>query len=498
MTDWRREELTDGERLGIATRERIDPELVDWSVLGEYDRCEIKRRRIGEMLSAGDEEARPMLQEEKESLDARLEELAKDDDGGESDWFDEIRELVAEDDPGRRAAMAERNEVLKRALEIVEGMKGRRGRKRKGTFEEAVARKRAYQIAYREAKRNGTWIPKKELGKGGRVVCLDGGEAARKAHEAALAAKRWEMARREAEAAEAARRAAEAERRRKEAEEACARTRGEIAEREGAAEDRRLAERELKRQAAVRKGMGKPAQSAEQDEADLEELTAIFRERRHILEEAERVAAPFFEEERAVRRAKVEALKALPEYQEYLREKEAKKKEVFEKYGFQVGKQYKRKTPQREAGRLEYQRFTEAWARKFHRERITVYNREYRRRKRAEALAEAQKLWTTEEWARWNENQRRKVMGEGTKAGFVKSVVAFLAQTGSLTEDEILARLFDAGGVEFLERGFASLGSDKARGNMVAAAARAVAFYIDPDGSVMFTPDTGRQKKKSS
>ena len=147
MTDWRREDLTDGERLGIATRERIDPELVDWSVLGEYDRCEIKRRRIGKMLSEADEEARPILQEEKESLDARLEELAKDDDGGESDWFDEIRELVAEDDPRRRAAMADRNEVLKRALDIVEEMKGRRGRKRKGTSEEAVARKRAYQIA---------------------------------------------------------------------------------------------------------------------------------------------------------------------------------------------------------------------------------------------------------------------------------------------------------------------------------------------------------------
>lgn len=494
MTDWRSEELTDEERLAIATRERIDPELVDWSVLGEYDHCEIKRNRIGAMLPEVEAETRPGLREEMKRLDARLEELAKDDNGGESDWFDEIRELVAEDDPGRRAAMAERNEVLKRALAIVEGMKGCPGRKSKGTPEEIAARKRAYQLAYREARKNGTWIPKKELGKGARVVCLDGSTEAQKAQGAALAAKRAEMERRETEAAEAAQRTAEADALRLDE----ARLKAEIAEREGEAEDRRLAMRELKRQAAVRKGMGKSAQSAEQDEADLEELTAVFRERRHVLAEAERIAAPFFAEEQAARRAKADAIKALPEYQVYLQEKEAKKKEVFEKYGYQVGKQYKRKTPQREAGRLEYQRFMESWARRFHREKITVYNREYRRRRRAEALEEAQKVWTAEEWSAWREKQRRKLMGSGTKAGFVKSVVAFLAQTGSLTEDEILARLFDAGGVDFIERGFVSLGRDKAKGNMIAAAARAVAFFIDPDGSVMFTPDTGRQKRKES
>ena len=496
MTDWRREELTDEERLAIAKRERIDPELVDWSVLGEYDRCEIKRRRIGEILLEVDAQTRLELLEGKDRLIARLEEIVKSGDGGESDWFDEIRELVAEDDPQRRAAMAEQSEILKRALAIVEGMTGRRGSRAKYTPEEAAARKKAYMKVYQQARKNGTWIPKKELGKGGRVVCMNPDEAAQKAHHAAMEVLRGDRTREAAEAAEAALRAAETKRLEEEAE--AARLRAEIEERAGEAEDRRLAARELCRQAAVRKGMGKPAQSAEQDESDLEELTAVFRERRHVLAEAERVAAPFFAEEQAARRAKAEAIKALPEYQVYLQEKEAKKKEVFEKYGFQVGKQYKRKTPQREAGRLEYQRFMESWARRFHREKITVYNREYRRRKRAEALAEAQKLWTAEEWAEYNEKQRRKVMGEGTRAGFVKAVVAFLSQTGSLTEDEILARLFDAGGVEFLERGFVSLGGDKARGCMIAAAARAVAFYIDPEGSVMFTPDTGRHKKRSS
>lgn len=495
MTDWRKEELTEAERLEIATRERIDPELVDWSVIGEYDRCEIKWRRIGAILFEVDAETRLGLLEEKEKLNARLEEIVKTGDGGESDWFDEIRELVTEDDPQRRAAMAEQSEILKRALAIVEGMKGRPGRKRMGTSEEIAARKRAYQFAYREARKNGTWIPKKELGKGARVVCLEAGEAAQKAHLAALEAVREEQARLAAEAAEAARRAAEAKRLEEEAE--AARLRAEIAEREGAAEDRRLAERELKRQAAVRRGMGKPPQSAEADAADLEELTAIFRERRHILEEAERVAAPFFAEERAVQRAKVEALKSLPEYQVYLQEKEAKKKELLEKYGFQVGKQYKRTTPQREAARLEYQRFREGWMRKFHREQLTNYNREYRRRKRAEALAEKQKVWTAEEWAAWNEKQRRKTVGEGTNAGFVKGVVAFLAKAGTMSEDEILARLFEAGAMEFLQRGYASLGRAKARGGMVAAAARAVAFFIDPESSVMFAPDTGKRKSKA-
>lgn len=494
MSDWRKEELTEAERLEIATRERIDPELVDWSVIGEYDRCEIKWRRIGAILLEVDAETRLGLLEEKEKLNARLEELMKSGDGGESDWFDEIRELVAEDDPQRRAAMAEQSEILKRALAIIEGMKGRPGRKRMGTSEEIAARKRAYQLAYREARKNGTWVPKKELGKGTRVVCLEAGEEAQKAHLAALEAAREEQARLAAEAAEAARRAAEAKRLEEETE--AARLRAEIAEREGAAEDRRLAERELKRQAAVRRGMGKPPQSAEADAADLEELTAIFRERRHILEEAERVAAPFFAEEKARNRVYLEELRSTPEYQEFLKAKEAKKKELFEKYGYQVGKQYKRMTPKRLEAKREYQRFVDAFMRERRRDHITSYNREYRRRKRAEALAEKQKVWTAEEWAAWNEKQRRKTVGEGTNAGFVKGVVAFLAKAGTMSEDEILARLFEAGAMEFLQRGYASLGRAKARGGMVAAAARAVAFFIDPESSVMFALDTGKRKSK--
>ena len=50
-----------------------------------------------------------------------------------------------------------------------------------------------------------------------------------------------------------------------------------------------------------------------------------------------------------------------------------------------------------------------------------------------------------------------------------------------------MSHLLENGGVEFLVAGAAAIGKDRARKPaMVKAAARAVAFYVDSDGAVMF------------
>ena len=119
------------------------------------------------------------------------------------------------------------------------------------------------------------------------------------------------------------------------------------------------------------------------------------------------------------------------------------------------------------------------------REQERIYNREYRRRKRAEALAVAQQTWTAEEWAKWRAKEEAK--GRGKPERFVKEVVKFIAEGGKMSEDAVMEHLLEHGGVEFLMAGAEAIGQKRARTPaMVKAAARAVAFYVDPDGAVMF------------
>ena len=62
-----------------------------------------------------------------------------------------------------------------------------------------------------------------------------------------------------------------------------------------------------------------------------------------------------------------------------------------------------------------------------------------------------------------------------------------LAESGKISEDEVMNHLLEHGGVEFLMSGAEAIGKKRARlPTMVKAAAMAVAFYIDPDGAVMF------------
>ena len=167
------------------------------------------------------------------------------------------------------------------------------------------------------------------------------------------------------------------------------------------------------------------------------------------------------------------------------KEREERRQRIKEQYGFDIWTPVKKLTPEELEGRKRWLRDEEAEYRNRNRERITIYNREYRRRKRAEALAIRQQTWTAEEWAKWNKKQESK--GKGSPAHFVKEVVKVLAESGKISEDEVMDHLLEHGGVDFLMSGAEAIGKDRAkRPSMVKAAAMAVAFYIDPEGAVMF------------
>ena len=167
------------------------------------------------------------------------------------------------------------------------------------------------------------------------------------------------------------------------------------------------------------------------------------------------------------------------------KEREERRQRIKEKYGFDIWTPVKKLTPEELEGRNRWLRDEEAEYRNRNREHITIYNREYRRRKRAEALAIKQRTWTADEWAAWEQKQAAR--GRGAPEYFVKDVVKFLAESGKISEDKVMELLLEHGGVEFLMSGAEAVGKERARKPaMVKAAARAVAFYVDPDGAVMF------------
>lgn len=171
------------------------------------------------------------------------------------------------------------------------------------------------------------------------------------------------------------------------------------------------------------------------------------------------------------------------------KEREERRQRIKEQYGFDIWTPVKKLTPEELEGRKRWLRDEEAEYRKRNREHITIYNREYRQRKRAEALAIKQRTWSAEEWAAWRAKEAAK--GRGKPEQFVKEVVKVLAESGKIGEDEVMNHLLEHGGVEFLMSGAEAIGKERAkRPSMVKAAAMAVAFYIDPEGAVMF-PNEG-------
>ena len=118
-------------------------------------------------------------------------------------------------------------------------------------------------------------------------------------------------------------------------------------------------------------------------------------------------------------------------------------------------------------------------------DKLMAYNREYRRRKRAEALAKRQSVWTAEEWAAFKARQEAKE--RYTPAWLVGEVVKHLAAESGVSADDVMERLIETGGIDFLMAGAQAMGRSRlARKGAVAAAARALMFHLDPDHATLF------------
>ena len=172
--------------------------------------------------------------------------------------------------------------------------------------------------------------------------------------------------------------------------------------------------------------------------------------------------------------------------EEKKRAREERKAYIKEKYGFRLGK--KPETPEEIEGRKQYDRDMDAAMRERRRDKIRVYNREYRRKKRAEALAVEQEKWSSEQWAVYNKKMANKAYPKGSPQWLIKEVVCYLAQIQDLPEDAVTARLIELGGMDFLVKGAESMGRSRcANSGTILAAVRALGLYLDPDGAVMFS-----------
>ena len=202
------------------------------------------------------------------------------------------------------------------------------------------------------------------------------------------------------------------------------------------------------------------------------------------------------QEERASRAAEWRAQKA--EKIEAKKQREAEHIEkvrlIKEKYGFTLGK--KPITPEEIEGRRRYQLNMDAEMRNRRREEIRVYNREYRKRKRAEALEAEQAKWSSEEWERFEKKQEKKRNPKGSPQWFIKEVVRYLSQAQQMPEEVVTEKLIELGGMDFLVKGAESMGEQRCgTATMVLAAVRALALYLDPESAVMFGVRDGKRKE---
>lgn len=172
------------------------------------------------------------------------------------------------------------------------------------------------------------------------------------------------------------------------------------------------------------------------------------------------------------------------------RERRDKIRAIREKYGFTLGK-----APRTEAekeGKKRWERDKLAEERERNREHLNAYNREYKRRKRAEALAKAQRKWTDEQWAEWNKREAARQYPSGSPQWLVREVVKRLASEQNLPEDAVTQRLLDLGGIEFLTKGVESFGEKGyARTHAVQTAIDALSLFLDPDHAAMFRERRG-------
>ena len=189
-------------------------------------------------------------------------------------------------------------------------------------------------------------------------------------------------------------------------------------------------------------------------------------------------------QERLERKARAPEELAAKEKKRLLREE--RKAYIKEKYGFRLGK--KPETPEEIEGRKRYDRDMEAAMRERRRDKIRVYNRECRRKRRAAALAVEQEKWSSEQWAAYNKKMADKAYPKGSPQWLIKEVVCYLAQIQDLPEDAVTARLIELGGMDFLVKGAESMGRSRcANSGTILAAVRALGLYLDPDNAAMFS-----------
>ena len=191
------------------------------------------------------------------------------------------------------------------------------------------------------------------------------------------------------------------------------------------------------------------------------------------------------EQAKAQKRANASVAETPEERARREQEREDRKRLIREKYGFTLGKPPV--TPEEVEGFKRWQRDKEAAYRQRHHDTITAYNRDYRRRKRAEALAKEQTTWTPAQWKAWRKREADKACPPGSPSWLVREVVKRLAEEQNLPTDAVMGRLIELDGLDFLVKGADSMGRNRCnRPSSVAAAVRALALYLDPDHAAMF------------
>ncbi len=237
----------------------------------------------------------------------------------------------------------------------------------------------------------------------------------------------------------------------------------------------------------MRRSLGLPKTKRDFTPEQRETWNTYLRESRTELEDwlVERMRKDAVKASKAVRSKAPPPAEIIAARQERAREREERKRLIREKYGFTLGK--KPVTPEEIEGRKRYDHDMDAESRKRRHDKIAAYNREYRRRRRAEALADAQTRWTQEQWAAWNKRQATRECPQGSPQWLVREVVKCLARENNLSEDAVMQRLMELDGLDFLLKGAESLGERRrCSKGIVLAAVRALALYLDPDNAAMF------------
>ena len=406
---------------------------------------EIGKRRVIEMLDEGSPQQAASVQQQGAGAEARQSEIGDWDeivmpylgshDGEGARKQGKGRKLTPEE---MRAAKSEWQRRYRELKRLAAG-KPKRGRRKYATPEEAkeAAREyhRAYGKKYRALKKSGEWVPRSE-----RVQT---------AAVAAPVEPKKKGGRRSQFATE---------------------------------EERRAAKNEYNRKYHLLRKTGLWVRKNRVFSERVAKSAGVLTEKERIAQAMSFPAKRLFGSEAEWKIAVEAKCKRAPMTK---KEREERRQRIKEQYGFDIWTPVKKLTPEELEGRKRWLRDEEAEYRNRNREHITIYNREYRKRKRAEALAIKQKTWTAEEWAAWEKKQAAR--GRGTPEHFVTEVVKVLAESGKISEDEVMDHLLEHGGVEFLMSGAEAIGKDRAkRPSMVKAAAMAVAFYIDPEGAVMF------------